>query len=247
MSSFTVGTSGAPQVSSLRITGSLPKGLSFASNINGTAVISGKPLVPGTYKITLSATNGFGVVAVQHVTLQILPSLSVRPLSPMIAGVGNSVAVLPLSSLAGAQYTLTGLPAWATFHESSTGAGLISGTPPVGSGGVYPLVISSSSFGDNVIVKMSLIVDEAPRFASPLAINVQSGRAFTYLATAIGGYPKPISYYAGSLPHGVKFVDNRNGTATVSGAISTKGRFFVILSAACGQQRTQTLLVITSD
>jgi len=210
-------------------------------------VITGTPKSPGVSKISLSASNGFGRIATQLLTLQILSSLSAKPLGKMTAGVSAVVAVIPSISLAGSTYTLRGLPTWATFQESPSGTSSISGKPPVGSGGIYPLVFVSDSFGSNVIAQMNLVVNEAPRITSPPSTSVTHGKPFTFIASASGGYPQPIIFYVGTLPSGMKFVNNKNGTATLSGTISTKGTFYVVLSAACGQQRTQGLLVITSN
>jgi hypothetical protein len=67
---FTVTTSGFPAVTSISESGLLPAGLSFTSNANGTATISGTPLLFGSTKITLTAKTAVGT-ATQALTINI--------------------------------------------------------------------------------------------------------------------------------------------------------------------------------
>jgi Putative Ig domain len=57
--SFTVTTTGYPQPTLSR-TGNLPWGVQFTANNNGTATISGTPLVRGTYRLAITATSAAG-------------------------------------------------------------------------------------------------------------------------------------------------------------------------------------------
>ena len=68
--SFTVTTSGYPAVTSITESGLLPLGLAFKSNSNGTATISGTPLLFSSAKITLTAKTAVGT-ATQSVTINI--------------------------------------------------------------------------------------------------------------------------------------------------------------------------------
>jgi hypothetical protein len=70
--SFTITTSGYPSPS-IKESGTLPKGVTFATDGDGTATISGKPgtMKARTYKLTLTATNGFGKAVVQRITLEV--------------------------------------------------------------------------------------------------------------------------------------------------------------------------------
>ncbi|MGB6496320.1 MAG: FG-GAP-like repeat-containing protein, partial [Candidatus Acidiferrum sp.] len=79
--SFTITTTGSP-TPSISLSGSLPAGLSFTDNGNGTATISGTPLAAstvGAFSITLTAHNGSGPDASQSFTLTLnkgLPTLT---------------------------------------------------------------------------------------------------------------------------------------------------------------------------
>jgi hypothetical protein len=70
--SFTITTTGTP-TASISLTGTLPTGLSFTNNGNGTATISGTPIgfPPPTIILTITASNGVSPPAVQTFTLNI--------------------------------------------------------------------------------------------------------------------------------------------------------------------------------
>ncbi len=73
--SFTVTTSGTP-VPALTLTGTLPSGLAFRDNGNGTATVAGTPAAgsPGTYTVQLAAANGLEPNAGQTLTVTVAPA-----------------------------------------------------------------------------------------------------------------------------------------------------------------------------
>src|SRR5439155_9968446 len=90
--SFTVTTTGAP-APALTETGTLPAGVTFVNNGNGTATLSGTPAPSsvGVYALTLKATNGIGSPATQAFTLtvQAPPSIANLQVGPGVAGLPN--------------------------------------------------------------------------------------------------------------------------------------------------------------
>ncbi len=74
---FTIDTTGGP-TPSITQTGSLPNGITFVDNGNGTATLSGTPAsgTAGSYPLTISARNGVGVAATQQFTLTIRAAAS---------------------------------------------------------------------------------------------------------------------------------------------------------------------------
>src|SRR5262249_14604935 len=70
--SFTVTTYGSA-VSSLTASGTLPQGVTFKDNGDGTATLSGTPAAGsfGTYNLTLTAHNGLGGDATQDFALTV--------------------------------------------------------------------------------------------------------------------------------------------------------------------------------
>ncbi len=74
--SFTVTTTGNP-IPSISETGSLPSGVTFVDNGDGTATLSGTPAsgTQGTYPLTITASNGVPPDATQNFTLTVVPSV----------------------------------------------------------------------------------------------------------------------------------------------------------------------------
>jgi alpha-tubulin suppressor-like RCC1 family protein len=88
--SFAVTTAGTP-VPALSEAGTLPGGLSFHDNGNGTATLSGTPGVGGTSSISITATNGVGANATQ--------TLSISVVTPTPTSLSITTASLPAGSL----------------------------------------------------------------------------------------------------------------------------------------------------
>ena len=72
---FTVSTANYP-VASLSETGTLPGGVTFTDNNDGTATIAGTPTDKGSYPITITASNGTSPDATQNFTLTVNPNNS---------------------------------------------------------------------------------------------------------------------------------------------------------------------------
>ena len=91
---FTVTTTGSP-VPLLSVSGSLPPGLVFRDNLNGTATISGTPPADarGTYEVTITATNGVGTPALQYLVMTLGGARTTTSLSSSAnpASVGQAV------------------------------------------------------------------------------------------------------------------------------------------------------------
>jgi Abnormal spindle-like microcephaly-assoc'd, ASPM-SPD-2-Hydin len=68
-SSFTVTTTGFPVSTSITELGSLPAGVTFTNNGNGTATLAGTPTTGGTFNIGFTASNGVSPNATQSFTL----------------------------------------------------------------------------------------------------------------------------------------------------------------------------------
>jgi hypothetical protein len=83
LGTFTVTATGAP-LPSLSEVGALPNGVSFTDNHDGTATISGTPLVGtgGIYSISIKASNGVAPDAAQPFTLTVNEAAAVSGVSP---------------------------------------------------------------------------------------------------------------------------------------------------------------------
>src|SRR5271157_4252693 len=76
--SFTITTTGYP-TAAITETGSLPTGVTFTDNANGTATLAGTPQegTAGTYSLTLTAANGISPNATQSFTLTVNPQYQI--------------------------------------------------------------------------------------------------------------------------------------------------------------------------
>ena len=145
--SFAITTTGTP-TPSVAETGTLPSGITFQDNGNGTATLGGTPLSGsgGTYALTITASNGVGTNASQSFTLTVNPptvvvsSVSLSPVS--VTGGASSTGTVTLSSAAptgGAVVTLTSnntaaatVPASVTVAAGATSATFTATTVAVG-------------------------------------------------------------------------------------------------------------------
>jgi large repetitive protein len=234
-STFTITTRGGPYPV-LSKTGALPTGVSYVDNGNGTATLSGTPLLGtrGIYVLTITAANGIGSNYKQSFVLTVKqpPAITSVASTTFTPGVQGSFTV-----------TATGFPA-PTFSATGTlptgvtlsSTGVLSGTPAAGPGGVYNITVTASN-GVNPAAMQSfaLIVTGAPAITSAASTTFTTGIAGTFTITTRGG-PYPVLSKTGALPTGVSFVDNGNGTATLSGTplLGTRGIYVLSITAANG-------------
>jgi large repetitive protein len=235
---FTIATVGHP-VPTLTSAGMLPAMVTFVDNGDGTATLSGTPPVAsgGTYALTLTADNGVGVPAIQLFTLTVNeePSFTSGSATTFIVGMGDTFAVTtngfprPTITLGGASP-----PAGVSFVDNGNGTGVLSGPAAPGTGGTYALEFTASNgLGPPVVQSFTLTVHQAPSFTSADTTAFTEGTAGTFTVTTAGA-PTPTLTATGSLPGSVSFVDNGNGTATLSGTAASGGTFPLTLTADNG-------------
>ena len=244
--SFTVTTGGYP-VSELTQTGTLPAGVTFTDNGDGTATLAGTPTVAGVYPLTFGASNGVGADASQSFTLTVgtAPAITTSASTTFTVGQSGSFTIdttgFPTASL-----SQTGaLPNGLSFVDNGNGTATISGTPAVGSGGTYALALDASNgFTPDATQTLTLTVDEAPAITSSSTAIFTTGAAGSFTVTT-GGFPAPAFTQSGALPAGLTFLDNGNGTATISGipAPGAGGTYNLTLGAAnnIGSSASQAL------
>jgi len=242
--SFTFQTSGFP-LPALAETGNLPAGLLFTNNGNGTATLSGSPAAgtAGNYPITITAANGVGANTTQSFTLTVEPAL------PIYSGNGTTFTAdiqgFFLVGSAGTPvpaFTETGkLPPGVTFVNNRNGTATLSGTPAPGTAAIFPIIIqASNSIGATATQNFTLTVNAggpAILTGNVTAFAVGSPGTFTVESA---GFPIAALLVTGSLPAGVTFVDNGDGTGTLSGtpALSAAGTYSLTISADNGTGST---------
>ena len=131
------------------------------------------------------------------------------------------------------------LPAGVTFVDHG-GSGTLSGTPTAG--GVFSISFTAQNgIGSPVTQPFTLTVNQAPAITSASSTTFTVGAAGSFTVNATG-IPSPSIGETGALPAGVTFIDNGNGTGTLSGTPIATGTFSISFTAqnGVGSPATQT-------
>jgi hypothetical protein len=235
-SNFQVTASGFP-APALSETGSLPSGVAFSDNGNGTATLSGTPSSGGNYPVTITASNGVGADANQSFVLTVTtvsraPSVTSANHTTFAFGSAGSFTVTSTGTPTPSLSENGTLPTGVTFVDNGDGTASLSGTPT--SNGTYPITITASNgVNPNASQSFTLTVDQAPVITSANSASFVEGSSGSFTVTT-SAFPKPSLSESGTLPSGVSFVDNGDGTATLAGTPTQGGTFAVTIKASNG-------------
>ena len=236
---FTVGSPGSFPVTTVgtptpAITvGALPAGVTFVSNPDGTGTLSGTPAAGtgGVHTLTFTAANGVLPNATQTFTLTInqAPAITSPANVTFTVGTPGSFPVttsgFPVPSIAPGGVAL---PSGVTFTDNGNGTGTLAGTPAAGTGGTYAISFTASNVvGASAPQAFTLTVNQAPAFTSAAATAFTVGVAGTFSITTSGFPAITTITQGGTLPSGVTFTNNGNGTGTLAGtpAAGTGGTY----------------------
>ena len=170
---------------------------------------------PSTHLAYAAADNAVAVIGpgqAPAITSAGAAKMGMRsPASVTVTATGNPVPAL----------TETGaLPTGITFTDNGNGTATLSGMAPAGTAGSYPITITATNgIGSPATQAFTLTVTtkaSAPVITSAPAATAIFGTPFSFTVTT-NGYPVPWISKAGTMPAGVQFVNNKNGTATISG------------------------------
>jgi hypothetical protein len=197
--------------------------VTFLDNGNGTATLGGIPTAgtTGSYPLTITAHNGVGTDATQAFTLTVnqAPAITSANNTSFAVGTTGTFTVTATGVPAPAMTESGALPSGVTFVDKGNGTATLSGTPATGTAGGYPITIKAhNGVGSDASQSFALTVSQtqAPVITSANSTTITVGTAGTFSVTTTGT-PTPSLTETGALPSGVTFVDNRNGTATLSG------------------------------
>jgi uncharacterized protein YegP (UPF0339 family) len=225
---FTVTTTGTP-TPSLSESGTLPPGITFVDNGNGSATISGQASTVNTgfYFVTITATSSAGT-ATQNFVMTVDDLL----MAPTIVSVNSYTATygtpfsftidttgdpIPnITKVAGSG----SYPSGVSLIDNGDGTATLSGTPSGSASGVYTFTLKAKNNQGIATQVFSLTVNRAPALANISTQTATVGSVFSQTVTANYGYPTP-SFTASGLPNGLSLTDNGNGTATISGIPTT--------------------------
>lgn len=240
--SFVVTATGIPTPTVSVSGGTLPPPMTYVDNGNGTGTVSGTPSAGtgGKYNLDFAAHNGVEPDAVQNFTLTVneAPAITSIANSSCAIGVPCSFTVtatgFPVPTIG---QTGDALPDDLLYADNGDGTGTISGTPIAGSNGSYALVFTATNgIGANAVQPFTLTVNLSLAISSVDATTCVVGSACTFTVTT-SGVPVPSLVQSGAtLPSTLAFVDNGNGTATLSGTADpgTGGIYDLVLTASNG-------------
>ena len=129
------------------------------------------------------------------------------------------------------------LPAGVVYtFNPATGAGSLSGWAHAGTAGAYDITVAASSPGKATALQNYVIdVDKPPAITSLASATFTVGTHGSFTVTTTG-FPIPALTKSGTLPSGVTFKDNGDGTATISGTpgAGTGGSYIIQITANNG-------------
>jgi len=222
-------STGSPQPT-LSVVGSLPNGLTFTDNGDGTGKLTGTPAngSGGEVSVKIRATNeaGSGDKTVD-ITVNEAPALAGPSADTYIVGqaggpdVFEQISGHPVATLS----TSSTLPGGVDFTPQAGGKGEIAGTPTSGSGGQYAIKIK----GDNGTPPaaewpFALTVNEAPGLTGPSDAQFTVGTAGNAGPFVGTGYPAP-TLSATGLPAGVSISGTGSASITGTPLDSTGGEY----------------------
>jgi hypothetical protein len=215
---FTVTTTGTP-TPAITATGTLPDGLTLTDNGDGTATLSGTPTTTGITPIALTATNSLGS-GTQTLTITVGSVPTITSAASVTGASGTKLSfTVTTTGLPTAKLTETGaLPKGITFKDNGNGTATVSGQPASGTGGVYKITLTATNAVGSGTQAFTFNVKKAPAFAvsSPLPTGTV-GTAYTATIKTTGAPAPAITLTGGTLPAGLTFVDNGDGTGVISG------------------------------
>jgi autotransporter-associated beta strand protein/predicted outer membrane repeat protein len=244
-STFTVGQSTATTLgittnppAAVAYTGKLPLGLAFAAGRGGIASFSGKPGAGtgGTYAITLTAGTGVASTK-QTITLTVdqAPKITSAPNATFTLGESGSFTI-KTTGFPGASISANQLPAGLTLVSKGDGTATLGGIPAAGdaTGTVTVTFSANNNIGSAATQTFALKIVQSPIFTSLPTATFTVGTTATFTLTT-AGFPTPTFAAGTTMPRGLTFTDNHNGTATIHG------------TAAAGTQGTKTFVVTASN
>jgi hypothetical protein len=251
---FTVTTSGTSPT--LSKTGTLPSGVTFTDNGNGTATLAGTPGAGTgtTYPLTITATNAAGAPT-QSFTLTVNQAPAITSSSSTTSVVGSAMTPFTVTTTGYPTRTITktgSLPTGVTLTDNGDNTATISGTPGAATGAAYPITITAANgVGSNATQSFTLTNNQAPAITSASSTSATQGSAMTPFTVTTTGYPTRTITKTGSLPSGVTLVDNGNSTATISGTPTTASGspYTITITAAnaIGSNATQSFTLTVAS
>jgi hypothetical protein len=204
------------------------------------AVLGGGPLPSGVnYGSLNDLLNGLNSSFEASCAGRFPPSISSADHATFVAAIANSFTIDAIGFPTPAISATGTLPNNVSLVDLGNGTATLSGTPPTSATGSYPITVKAANgVAPDAIQSFTLTV--TPGNVAP-SITSSNGATFSEtvnnsFAVTTTGFPTPAITKTGMLPNSVTFVDNGNGTATLSGipASGTASTYPLTIKAANG-------------
>jgi hypothetical protein len=218
----------------------LPANYTFVAGDNGAHQFSASLHTAGNQTLTATDTVTATITATANITVGQAPKIT-SPNS-VIFKVGllgtHTVTTTGFPTNASMVITESGaLPGGINFMNNNNGTATMSGTPNAGTGGVYSISFKASNgIAPDATQSFTLTIQEAPLITSANNTTFNEGAPGTFTVTTTG-FPTNASMSitrSGALPPGVNFVNNNDGTATLSGTPGASGTYPLTIAANNG-------------
>src|SRR5437016_3352289 len=245
---FTITTRNTVPKSTLSFTGTLPASATFTPLSNATATWSGTRVAgsKGIYFLTITAANGTPPNAMQLFTLRVQDAPPVPQAPAIISSASTTftagtegIFTVHTTGVPTATLSLTGTqPSWLSFIDNTDGTATLAGIPDLGSKPSYTFTdTATNGVSPDAVQSFTLfVVNPPPAITSVNNATFVVGTFGTFTVRTTPPVPSATVSFTGTLPVGITFVPNGDGTATVSGtaAVASEGSYPINISASNG-------------
>ena len=193
---FTITTSGFPAVTSIGTSDSLPGGIFFTNNGDGTATLSGTPAVGGTFPLTITASNGIGSNAEQSFTLTVdklasTVTLAAPSQSPSVYGQPVTFSATVNSGATGSVTFKAGATTLGTGPLVGNTATVAHSTQAVGSHSITAVYNGDGAYNTSTSSAATQVIDKASTTTTLTATpaTARPGQAVKLTATVSANAP----------------------------------------------------------
>jgi hypothetical protein len=218
---------------------------------NGNPVNSGDTITltaigPASFSVSTSDSVGNSNTQTSNFTVGQGPAFTSASSATFQTGVFGSFTVSATGTPVPSITRSGSLPAGLSFVDNGNGTAKLSGTPNAGTGGVYNLILTATNAIGSVNQGFTVTVNQPPVITSTNNANFPVGVFSSFTVTSTG-FPAATISESGTLPNGVHFVNNGNGTGTLSGTPTAVGTFNISFGASNVAGSTNQAFTLTTS